>query len=309
VTALEAAFATLLGKERAIMVPTGTLANLMGARLMAEGRPGPRLIVHRDSHLFNDAGDNLTFSAGVTMVPLVSEGASFSAAQVAAEIARARSARVRASIAGIVIETPSRRLDARRFDPAERDAVAALARSEGIALYLDGARLFIEAQWAGQSPAEIAAPFDYIYVSLYKYLGAPFGSVLAGPAAKLEGQFHERRRLGGGLYQMWPAALLALDALPRQAERWRRARVAGTAVLAAFEAAGIPVRRFADGSNAVRIAAGRAAATAEAVRTQTAASRLKLPVAQGGELLVKINETWDADTPDAIARRLKALIG
>src|SRR6185295_9531108 len=90
----------------------------------------------------------------------------------------------------------------------------------------DGARIFIEATWSNRSPADIAAPFDYVYVSLYKYLDAPFGAVLAGPADKLKGLAHERRRYGGGLFQMWPAALLALHALPRQTAEWVAIRAA-----------------------------------------------------------------------------------
>lgn len=306
VTELEQTVAKVLGKERAVMFPTGTLGNMLAMRLMATG-PGPRVIVHRDSHLFNDAGDNITL-AGVTMVPLVSDGASFSADQVRAEIARTASARVQATLGGICIETPSRRLANRMFDAADRQEIETLAQAEGIPLFLDAARIFIEAAWSDRSPAEIAAPYDFAYLSLYKYLSAPFGAVLAGPAAALDGLFHERRRFGGGLYQMWPAALLALDALPRQRAEWQAARTAGDAVLKALEGLGIDVHRPPDGSNGVTVPAGQAATTAEAARMQSRATGLKLAPVSAGTLTLKINASWARAAPEAIAQRLAALL-
>lgn len=79
-------------------------------------------------------------------------------------------------------------------------------------------------------------------------------------------------------------------------------------MLAALEASGIPVRRYADGTNTVRIPAGRAARAPEAAKAQTARSGLKLPPAQGSELVLKINASWTADDPTAIAARLMALV-
>lgn len=307
VTALEQQIAALLGKERAVMMPTGTLANMLALREMAAGR-GPRVVVHRDSHIYNDAGDNLTTGAGITMVPLASDGASFDPAQLEAEIARTASARVAASLGGVVIELPSRRLANRMFEPGRRAAVIGLAKAAGIPLLLDGARILIEAEWTGRTPAEIAAPFDYVYVSLYKYLKAPFGAILAGPAGPLEKMFHERRRFGGGIYQMWPAALLALDALPTQPGLWRQAHQASEVVFAALEGQGITVNRYADGSNASWIAAGAAATEAAALPAQTAASGLKLAPAVAGRLGLRVNESWLRLPPEALAARIAALV-
>ena len=307
VTALEQAFATLLGKERAVMFPTGTLANRVAAQLMAAGRSGPRLIVHRDSHFFNDAGDNIT-AAGVTMVPLAGEGPSFTAAQVKAEMARTASARVKACLAGIAIESPSRRLANRLFDLEQRRDIVALARAEGLPLYLDAARLFIEAAWTGQSPAGIAGPYDYVYVSLYKYLDAPFGSMLAGPAAALDEIFHERRRLGGGLYQMWPAALLALDALPRQTHDWAKARSAGEAVLDTLAAVGLPVTRFADGSNTALVRLGEGHAGLAGLVERGKATGLKVAPPSQDAVTLKINASWIREAPEALAVRIVTLL-
>lgn len=306
VSELEAEVARRLGKERAIMFPTGTLGNMLAMRLMADAH-GPRVIVQRDSHLFNDAGDNITL-AGITMVPLASGGPNYDADQVKAEIARTASARVQATLGGICIESPNRRHANRLFDPGQRAAIEALAQAEGIPLFLDAARIFIEAAWTGRTPADIAAPYDFTYLSLYKYLSAPFGAVLAGPAEALEGLYHERRRHGGGLYQMWVAALLALDALPRQAADWQAAREAGGPVLSELEKLGVEVTRFDDGTNGVILPAGQAATRADAVKAQTGATGIKLLPAAGGRLTLKMNASWARETPERLARRLAELL-
>ena len=88
---------------------------------------------------------------------------------------------------------------ARRFDPAEMQKIVALARREGIRLHLDGARLFLEAAYTGENVADVARPFDTVYVSLYKYFNAASGAILAGPRELLDGMYHARRMFGGGL--------------------------------------------------------------------------------------------------------------
>jgi threonine aldolase len=305
VTQLEQDIAARLGKEAAIMYPTGTMANLMAVRLMAAGRPGGRFVVQRDSHLYNDAGDNLTIAAGITMAPLISQGAGFTPDQLRQEIARAASARVAAKVVGVAIETPSRRHANLRFDPEAMAGIVDVARQAEIPLLLDGARLFIEAAWAGKTPAEIAVPFDFVYVSLYKYLDAPFGAVLAGPRAALAGQHHERRRHGGGMYQMWPAALLALHALPRQEGNWLAVRARAEAVFAILQAAGSPVLRETLDSNVLRFPV---ASSAEEIVAQAKAEGVRLwPPGPSGWAL-KANESWLAHAPAAIAAAIRRLL-
>ena len=203
------------------MFPTGTLANLLAMRVLA-GTGGGRVIVHAQSHLFSDSGDNLSLLGGLTMLPLADRGAGFSAAAVSSEIERAHDARVESHVRCIAIESPSRRLFGARFPADDLAAVIRIAQAERIPLFLDGARMLIEAAYIDKEPAAIAAPFDIVYLSLYKYLGAPFGCVLAGRAGQLDNLFHERRRFGGSLYQMWPAAILAEARLEDHAETWRK---------------------------------------------------------------------------------------
>lgn len=303
VEVFEQQVAAFLGKERAMMFPTGTLGNLLVLQRLAGGAPA-RVVVHRQSHLFNDAGDNLAQLAGLTMVPLEDEGAGFAAASLQSEIERTRSARIVSRIGAVAIESPSRRLHGRRFG-AGLPEVIELAREHGLPLFLDGARMLIECAWTGQSPADAAAPFDAVYMSLYKYLAAPFGCILAGSAALFDGMYHDRRRFGGSLYQMWPAAVLAADALPRQASLLAEARSVGERVIALLIDAGLPVTVFDDGSNVFLLECAHAPEEAVA---RASAIGIKILEPSGRTLSLKINETWIGRDSVDIVSRLRRLL-
>ena len=304
VTALERAVAARLGKERAVIFPTGTLANLLALRRLG-GTSGGRIVVHRDSHLFNDSGDNLSQLGGFTMVPLNDAGAGFSADAVRGEIARCAGARVASRLACIAVESPVRRQFGACFPSHDLAEIVALAKGEGIPLFYDGARLMIEAAYTGRDPAEIVAPFDLVYVSLYKYLGAPFGCVIAGGADVLDGLYHDRRRFGGGLYQSWPAAVLALDHLPGHLDRWRAAIDRSEAVIDQLMAdERVTVERIDNGTNIFLLSCP--AADLDKDRLDAAAERegVKLPAPSKGKLAIKINETWTRWDVDRLASTL-----
>jgi threonine aldolase len=229
---LEARMAALLGKEAAVFMPSGTLANHLALRLLA--RDGRRVLVQRESHLYNDEGDCAQQLSGLTLVPLAAGRATFTLAEAAAEIAGPSEARVRAPVGAISIETPVRRVTGESFDFAEMRRIALYARERGIGLHLDGARLLIEAVYTGIAPADYAALFDTVYVSLYKYLNAAAGAILAGPRALIDGLFHQRRMFGGGLPHVWPYAAVALHYLDGFAERFAAAAAASDALAGAL---------------------------------------------------------------------------
>ncbi len=94
--------------------PTGTLANHLALRLLA--RNGRRVLVQRESHLYNDDGDCAQQLSGLTLVPLAPGRASFTLAEAAAEIAGPPEARVAIPVGAISIETPVRRVAGEAFD-------------------------------------------------------------------------------------------------------------------------------------------------------------------------------------------------
>ena len=220
---LEEEFSRLLGKEAAVFMPSGTLANHIALRQLCGTLP--RILVQPAAHIYRDSGDCMQQLSGKNMIPLISPspeaGAAFTLDQVHAAVQAALGDKVATGIGAISIESPVRRMNGVVFPREEMEKIAAYARNEGIGLHLDGARLLIACAWYDISPAEYAGLFDTVYVSLYKYLNAPFGAILAGDRAIIDGLYHERRMFGGGLNQVWLAASLALHALKSFATDYR----------------------------------------------------------------------------------------
>ncbi len=293
VARLEERMAALLGKEMAVFMPSGTLANLLAVRLLA--RRGRRVLVQRESHLYNDVGDGVQELGGLTLIPLVPGEATFRRADVAAEIARAEEGRVSTPVGAISIESPVRRLAGEVFDFAEMQRIADFARERGIGLHLDGARVFLASPYTGIAPATYAGLFDTVYVSLYKYFNAAGGAVLAGPRSLLDGLYHQRRMFGGGLRQAWPYAAVALHYLDGFEERFARAVAAADTLFRALcEQKGCAILRSPAASNVTRLRLRRAGAAAlpERLRARGITIRPALRSSAGeAEFELIVNET------------------
>ena len=123
VAELEARMAALLGKEAAVFLPTGTLANHLAVRLLAQ--TGRRVLVQQESHLWNDEGDCAQTLSGLTLVPLAPGRATMTLAEVKQAVAGAPDMRVAAPVGAISIETPVRRVAGEAFDPDEMRAISA----------------------------------------------------------------------------------------------------------------------------------------------------------------------------------------
>ena len=248
VAELEARMADLLGKEAAVFLPTGTLANHLAVRLLTQR--GRRVLVQQESHLWNDEGDCATHLSGLPLVPLAPGRATFTLAEIEQAVAGAPEMRVAVPVGAISIETPVRRVAGEAFNPVEMRAISAFARERGIGLHLDGARLLLEAAYTGIAPADTAALFDTVYVSLWKYLNAASGAILAGPRALLDGLYHDRRMFGGALPHAWPYAAVALYFLDGFAERFAQAvAVADRFLIALGEHQRVTIERAACATN------------------------------------------------------------
>src|SRR5271154_5793474 len=293
VARLEQGMAELLGKETAIFMPSGTLANHLAVRLLAQR--GRRVLAQRESHLYADAGDCVQELSGLTLVPLAAEQASFTLDEVIAEVARAEAGRVRMPIGAISIESPVRRLSGEIFDHAEMRRITDFARERGIGLHLDGARLFLATPYTGIAPVDYAAPFDTVYGSLYKYFNAAGGAVLAGPRHLLDGLYHQRRMFGGGLRQAWPYAAVALHYLDGFDERFAQAATAADMLFRALgELPGVRVMRSAASTNVthISICGGAAASLPERLRAHKILTRPpRLAASTEAEFKLVVNET------------------
>ena len=299
---LEQAFAAALGKERAVFMPTGTLANHLAVRALAGGPS--RAIVQAESHLYNDTGDTLQTLSSIKLVPLAPGRATFTLDDVRALLDRTASGRVATPVSVISIESPVRRKTGEAFDEAEMDRITAFARAEGIRTHLDGARIFPQAGFTGRSVAEYARMFDTVYVSLYKYFNAPSGAILAGPRALLDEMFHTRRMFGGGLARVWPFAAIALHYFEGFSERYAQAvRVSNEwkRLIAGHEA--FAIEPIPSGTNLFRLRVSGADPTALRDRLANQGVRLPAPLADGSGFRLGVNESWGRTTASDLADR------
>jgi threonine aldolase len=307
---LEKRFAALLGKERALFFPTGTLANHVALRTLAGGRR--RVIVQDTSHVYNDTGDSAQALSGLNLVPLAPGRATFGWDDVQKVLDRTASGRVRSDVGALSIESPVRRLRGELFDRAEMERVAEKARAAGLRLHLDGARLFMASAYTGLAPAAYAAPFDTVYVSLWKYFGAPNGAILAGPADVIDGLFHVRRAFGGALWSVWPFAVVARHLAEGFVERLRRAVAVSDAFVQALAGAdALRVERIANGTNVlgVRLLRGDASAFAARLLTDGIAVVPAVPDPGGPVFWLRVNETWNRRDGRALAEAFRRAAG
>jgi threonine aldolase len=285
----ERRWAELLGKERAVFMPSGTLANQLALRVLAGDRR--RVIVPETSHIYNDTGDASQTLSGLTLVPLAPGKATFTCGEVEDVLSRTAGGRVRTEVGAIAIESPVRRLRGQLFDGGEMERLSAFARERRIGLHLDGARLFIASAYTGIPPAQYAAHFDTVYVSLWKCFNSGIGAILAGPRSLLGDVFHVRRMFGGNLAAGWPAAVVAGHYLDGFLERLRTAvRVSEDFYAAISRNASFFVERVAGGTNLAQV-------TLKAGDPARFARRLSergvvLPDIGTGRFTLAVNETW-----------------
>jgi threonine aldolase len=300
-------WARLLGKETAVFMPSGTLANHLALRALAGSKR--RVIVPEMSHVYNDTGDACQTLSGLTLMPLAPGAATFTRTEVEAVLARTAGGRVASEVGAILIESPIRRLSGHMFDWEEATRITSFARARGIGTHLDGARLFIASAYTGIPPAEYAAPFDTVYVSLWKYFNSGIGAILAGPTRVLDGMFHVRRMFGGNLAVGWPAALVARHYMDGFVDRLKSAvRVSEDFYAAIAKHPKLAVERIPNGTNVTRLTIKDA--DVALVARHLAESGVRLPGAgAGGVVMLGVNETWNRTTAAELTRAFEQALG
>lgn len=299
VEAFEQRWAKLLGKEMAVFMPSGTLANQLAVRALAGNRR--RVIVQDTSHMYNDTGDACQTLSGLTLMPLAPGRATYTRDDVEGVLARTAGGRVAAEVGALVIESPVRRRTGEMFDWNEARRITAFARERGIGTHLDGARLFIASAYTGITPAEYATAFDTVYVSLWKYFNCGIGAILAGPRRLLEGMFHVRRMFGGNLAVGWQAALVAGHFMTGFDDRLRNAvQVSESFYKEMASHPRVRIERIPNGTNVARlhVTGGDLATTAR----RLAERGIILPRASAdGVLTLGVNESWNRSTGALLA--------
>ena len=207
--------ATLLGKEAALWLPTGTMANQVALKLLT--RPGDDVVVSRQSHaVWHEAGASAA-NAGVQFTEIGERGTFTAAGFLAAR--KPRGHPLFAPTTLVEVENTHNRAGGVVVPQAEVVELCAAARSHAVATYLDGSRLWNAAVATGLSVADLAAPFDVVAVSFSKGLGAPGGALLAGPRELMARGVRARRMLGGAMRQVGFFGAAALHALDHHVDR------------------------------------------------------------------------------------------
>jgi threonine aldolase len=178
VNLLEEEAAELLGKEAALYVTSGTMGNQLALRTLT--RPGDAVIAGARQHLVlyeNGAGP---LNAGVSWLTTADEGGTLEPEAVERAAVGSDYHMTKATL--IAIEDTHMASGGRVWPSKGRAELAAIAAAHGLKVHLDGARIWHAAVASGVTPAAVAADADTVMCCLSKGLGAPIGSLLAGPA-------------------------------------------------------------------------------------------------------------------------------
>ena len=283
---LEARFAKLLGKEDCAFLATGTLANHLAVRVLAGD--ASRVLVQHESHLYRDESDATQLLSGLNLVSLAEGRVAPTLAEIKAAVDEAQNGPYPLRVGAIALESPVRRVKGEMVDLALVREISAYAKAKNIKMHLDGARLLMAPP--GYDVAGTAALFDTVYVSLYKYLDAPFGAVLAGTKADIAKVRDLRHRFGGTIYQGWECAVPVLAALDDFDARHRAAFAAADQLFAALKAQGVAtVKPATNASNIRELVVKPKVADGLFDRMRVAGVRMLQP--ENGVIEVYINDT------------------
>lgn len=227
---LEARVAELLGKERALFVPSGTMSNQLA--LLVQTRRGDEVVIGENAHCaLYESGGGAAWS-GVQFA-VAGRGGLFDAKELVAAIKPPHYYLPRTRL--VAIENTHNVGGGAVFPQARVVAIAEEARKRGLGLHLDGARLWNAHVASGRSLEELARPFDTVSVCFSKGLGAPVGSALVGSRDLLEEAHRYRKMLGGGMRQAGILAAAASYALDHHLDRLKDDHASATELAAGLE--------------------------------------------------------------------------
>jgi threonine aldolase len=215
VNRLQSLAAALLGKESALLVPSGTMANQIAIRALA--RPGTEVLVPERSHVYRYEGAAAPLNSGVQPHPLADPEGIVTAEQYDAACDGA--AHHLAEVSLLWLENTHMPAHGRPLAVDEVGAVAGVARARGLPLHCDGARIWNAAIALDVAPSQLAAECDTVMFCLSKGLGAPVGSLLCGTASVIAAARTHRQRFGGGMRQAGVIAAAGIVALETMVER------------------------------------------------------------------------------------------
>jgi threonine aldolase len=211
---LEQRAAEVIGKEAALFVPTGTMGNTIAIKLLTEH--GQEVVCDARAHLLDWELSMLAWFSGCLIRPANAPDGILNW-DLIRPLIKARGPHA-APTGAIEIENTHNMAGGRVYPQETIDDICDRAHDLGIPVHIDGARIFNAAEATAQPVSRIAAKADTVMFCLSKALGAPAGSIVAGPAELIEKGRLLRKRLGGGMRQVGvlaAAGLIALEDMPK----------------------------------------------------------------------------------------------
>lgn len=207
--------AEILGKEAALFVPSGTMGNQVC--LAALTRPGDEVLLDENAHIFNYESGAPSLLSGIQLRPLPGRRGLLTSEQIAAAVHRGGSHISPTTV--ISVENTHNRGGGTVYEASELKRIREIAAVRGLAVHLDGARIWNAAVASSLPEAKIAANANTVSVCFSKGLGAPVGSAVAGTKEFIARAHRYRKLFGGGMRQMGILAAAALYALEHHRER------------------------------------------------------------------------------------------
>ena len=216
VNRLQEMAAQVLGKEAALFVPSGTMANQLSIKVHTQ--PGDEIIMERTNHPFNNESGALAALSGVQVNLIDGQRGVISATQVARAIRRGDGVH-NPPTRLVCLENTHNRGGGNVYPVATIREISAVARQQEFAMHLDGARLLNACVASGLPAPEFTQYFDSCTLCLSKGLGAPVGSVIAASADFVRRALRYRKMFGGGMRQAGILAAAGIYALEHNVER------------------------------------------------------------------------------------------
>ncbi|MCR9153154.1 MAG: beta-eliminating lyase-related protein [Bacteroidetes bacterium] len=216
INALERKAAELFGMEAAVFCPSGTMTNQIAIK--AHTVPGQEVICHEYSHVYNYEGGGIAFNSSCQVRPLAGPKGMLEAETVAAALQNPLDHHAAQSRL-VVLENTTNKGGGACYNLNSIDAIREITAAKGLALHLDGARLWNALVAKNQSAADFGQRFDSISICLSKGLGCPVGSLLLGSKDFIHHARFIRKKLGGAMRQAGYLAAAGIYALDHHIER------------------------------------------------------------------------------------------
>lgn len=220
VNKLEEKIANVFGMDAAVFCPSGTMANQIAIRVHTQ--PQDEVICDKNSHVYLYEGGGMASNSGVSPSLLDGNRGRITANQIEMVI---KPDDVHAPVTRLVsLENTMNKGGGSYYDFNEIEKIKVLCDAKGLALHLDGARLFNALVETSETPTDYGNVFDTMSICLSKGLGAPIGSVLLGSASHIKKARRVRKVFGGGMRQAGYLAAAGIYALDNNVERLKNDR-------------------------------------------------------------------------------------